>query len=71
MNILTHYFRDTEIDQIVQSTEINGVTIPVGYVNVTQLCKVNNKRLNDWSRLKRSSYFLEALSRSTGIPVGN
>lgn len=71
MNIISHHFHNTRIDQINKSTEeINGVAIPVGYVNATQLCKANGKRLNNWSRLKRSNYFLETLSVSTGITVG-
>ncbi|MGL5877656.1 MAG: KilA-N domain-containing protein [Xenococcaceae cyanobacterium] len=70
MNIVAHHFHNTQIDQITGFTEINGVTIPMGYVNATQLCNANGKRLNNWSRLKRSNYFLETLSISTGIPVG-
>lgn len=40
-----------------------------GYVNVGQLCATHDKKLNDWTRLKSSNDYLEALSTNTQIPV--
>jgi hypothetical protein len=52
----------------------NGHTIthrhPDGYINATEMCKVNKKRkLNDWRRNKDTEAFIDALSAFTGIPV--
>jgi hypothetical protein len=40
-----------------------------GYVNATAMCKAGGKLFNDYSRLKTTPAFLDALSGSTGIPV--
>lgn len=69
MNILTHYFKETRIDQVLAEVSLGSRQVPAGYVNATQLCKAHNKKLNDWSRLKRSTLYLEALSGSAGIPA--
>ena len=40
-----------------------------GYVNATAMCKAGQKQFNDFFRLDRTHLFLQALSKSTGIPV--
>ena len=40
-----------------------------GYVNATAMCKAGGKLYNDFSRLKTTPQFLEALAGSTGIPA--
>jgi hypothetical protein len=40
-----------------------------GYVNATAMCKAGGKLFNDYSRLRTTPAFLDALARSTGIPV--
>lgn len=40
-----------------------------GYVNATKLCKKAGKLWADYSRLESTKAFLEALSRSMGIPI--
>lgn len=40
-----------------------------GYVNATAMCKAGGKLFNDYSRLRTTPLFLEALAGSTGIPV--
>lgn len=40
-----------------------------GYVNATAMCKAAGKQFNDYSRLKTSAPFFDALAGSTGIPV--
>ena len=40
-----------------------------GYVNATAMCKANGKRWNDYFETDRASQYLEALSKTTGIPV--
>jgi len=64
-----HHFGDVLIYQANGDVELSGKVIPHGYVNVTQICKANGKKLSDWSRLKRSNDYIEALSMETGIPA--
>jgi hypothetical protein len=64
-----HQFGDILIYQANGDVLLSNKTIPHGYVNATQICKANNKKLNDWTRLKRSNDYIEALSTDTGIPV--
>ena len=40
-----------------------------GYVNATAMCKAGGRLFNDYSRLRTTPLFLEALAGSTGIPV--
>lgn len=40
-----------------------------GYVNATELCKVANKRLNDYLRLAQTREFLAEMSSVAGIPA--
>ncbi|RXD01721.1 KilA-N domain-containing protein [Sphingomonas sp. UV9] len=40
-----------------------------GYVNATAMCKAGGKLFNDFSRLRTTPLFLNALQGSTGIPV--
>lgn len=50
----------------------NGKTIRQradGYICLTDMAAAVDKRYFDWSRLSTSESYLEALSRSTGIPV--
>ncbi|ELS01160.1 KilA-N domain-containing protein [Xenococcus sp. PCC 7305] len=39
------------------------------YINLTQMCVANNKKLNDFLRLKSTKAYLDSLSVATGIPV--
>ena len=40
-----------------------------GYVNATEMCTANNKRLHDWNRLKSTGEYIEQLISVTGIPA--
>ncbi len=40
-----------------------------GYLNATDMCQANGKRLNDYLRLKITNEFLKELSKSTGLPI--
>lgn len=40
-----------------------------GYINATDMCKVSNKKFNDYSRYMEHKAFIKELSRSTGYPV--
>lgn len=69
MSIVAHNFNGKSINQLLVDTEIGGKLVPKGCVNGTEMCKANGKKLNDYLRLKSTSAYIEALSRSTGIPV--
>jgi len=59
LDLITHNVEDNIIHQ--RSSD--------GYVNATALCRAVGKQFNDYSRTKTTQAFLQALSRSTGIPV--
>lgn len=40
-----------------------------GYVNATQMCQANGKKVNDWMRTEDYKRYVEAISETTGIPV--
>jgi hypothetical protein len=80
MAIIPHDFNGKAIEQTSSETEINGATIPKGYVNLSQMCKVNpKKRIKDYLKNDNSLDYLIALSENqtagtyippeTGIPV--
>ncbi len=39
------------------------------YLCASQMCQANNKKLNDWTRLKSTQEYILELSVETGIPV--
>ncbi len=49
--------------------EIIHQRVKDGYVNATAMCKAGGKLFNDFSRLRTTPLFLDALAGSTGIPV--
>ena len=57
----------------MESRTWNGVAIqrrPVdGYVNATAMCKSYGRLFADYRRLDRTNQYLQALSRSMGIPI--
>ena len=65
MTIIPHNFNDKAIGQTSSETDINGVTIPKGYVNLSQMCKVNpKKKLNDYLSNLNTLDYLIALSEN-------
>ena len=69
MGIVPHDYNGQVIDQTDSATSIGNKNVPKGYVNLTQMCKANGKRLPNWTRLNRSKAYLEALSSETQIRV--
>ena len=67
--MLAHFWRDSEINQMPQSGQIGKYTIPKGYVNVSQMAKANGKLLADYTRLKSTKEYLQALENDMGIPI--
>ncbi|MBE8969036.1 KilA-N domain-containing protein [Nostocales cyanobacterium LEGE 12452] len=69
--MLTHFWRDSEINQMPQSGQIAKCTIPKGYVNATQMARANRKLLSDYIRLKSTKDYLQALGNDMGIPISS
>lgn len=61
MSILSHQFNQINIDQLSEDTVINGKLIPAGYVNATQVCKANGKKLDKYFENSKTKPFIEAL----------
>lgn len=49
--------------QIIEQRNLDG------YVNATQMCQANGKRINDWTTTKEAQAYLSYLSTDTGIPA--
>jgi KilA-N domain len=69
--MLTHEWRDTQINQMTQDGEIGKYTVPKGYVNATQMCKANKKFLADYTKLKSTKQYLQALSHDMKILISS
>jgi hypothetical protein len=67
--ILSHFFQDKDFEQAADNTVIRGLQIPKGFVNATQMCKANGKRLANYAATKDWNAYLAVVSRETGIPV--
>lgn len=67
MNIVPHEYNGKLIDQLSEDTVIAGKLIPKGYCNLTQLCKANGKRLDNYFRLKSTQTFIEGTSAVTSL----
>jgi hypothetical protein len=70
-SIIPHQFNNSVIIQLAEETIIAGKPIPSSYCNLTQMCKANGKRLNDYTRLKRSNAYIHVVAKDTGIPVSS
>jgi hypothetical protein len=69
--MLTHFWRDSEIHQMPQDGQIGKYSIPKGFVNGTQMCKANNKFLADYTKLKSTKQYLQALSNDMKILISS
>ncbi|MBD2492564.1 KilA-N domain-containing protein [Aulosira sp. FACHB-615] len=69
--MLIHFWRDSEINQMAQDGQIGKYTIPKGYVNGTQMCKANGKFLADYTKLKSTKQYLQALSNDMKIIISS
>nr|WP_225226131.1 KilA-N domain-containing protein [Komarekiella delphini-convector] len=67
--MLTHFWRDSEINQMLQDGQVGKYTIPKGYVNASQMARANGKLLADYTRLKSTKEYLQALENDMGIPI--
>ncbi|WP_341531333.1 KilA-N domain-containing protein (plasmid) [Nostoc sp. UHCC 0302] len=69
--MLTHFWQNSEINQMPQEEVISKYTIPKGYVNATQMCKANSKFLADYIKLKSTKQYLQALSNDMKILISS
>ncbi|MCC5640808.1 KilA-N domain-containing protein [Nostoc sp. CHAB 5844] len=69
--MLTHLWRDSEINQMPQDEEIGKYSIPKGYVNATQMCHANNKSWGHYKERKSTKAYWTALSNDIGIPISS
>ncbi|WP_242053943.1 KilA-N domain-containing protein [Nostoc parmelioides] len=67
--MLTHFWHDSEINQMPHDGEIGKYTIPKAYVNASQMCKANGKFLADYLKLKSTKQYLQALSNDMNIII--
>lgn len=71
--MLTNFKGNGYGDASLIAHNYNGVIIKQRiddeFVNLTQMCKVGNKFIADWFRLKATKEYLQALSTSMGIPI--
>ena len=60
-----HQFGTIFIFQATEDITLkDGRIIPKGYVNATQMCKANNKRLDNWLRRKDIKELIDAYSKA-------
>jgi hypothetical protein len=69
--MLTHLWRDSEINQMAQDGEVGKYSIPKGYVNATQMCHANNKSWGHYKERKSTKAYWAALSNDIGIPISS
>jgi hypothetical protein len=67
MSIILHNYQNSQINQLAEDTLIAGKLIPKGYVNATQMCQANKKRLDHYLENQKTKAFLEATSTVTRI----
>jgi hypothetical protein len=69
LTLISHDFNGQVISQLQQDTLINGVMIPKGFVNATEMCKANGKRWAKYREYSKTQPFLDALSKITDSPL--
>jgi hypothetical protein len=69
--MLTHFWHESEINQMPQPGEIGKYSIPKGYVNATQMCHANNKSWGHYKEKKSTKAYWAALSNDIGIPISS
>jgi KilA-N domain len=67
--MLTHFWHDSEIHQMPQDGQIGKYTICKGYVNASQMARANGKLLADYTHLKSTKEYLQALENDMRIPI--
>lgn len=70
MSIIYHDFNGFSIPQTAEDTLIGNTLIPMGYTNLTEMCKTNpKKKLADYLRLSMTKEYLLELENGMGIPA--
>ncbi|MEO1375593.1 MAG: KilA-N domain-containing protein [Cyanobacteria bacterium J06635_10] len=69
MKIITHDWNGSAIAQLTEDTKIAKYDVPASYVNLTQMCQANDKKLNNYMRMEGTKAYWQALSTETRISV--
>lgn len=69
MSIVLQNWNGSEIAFTANEIQMGRYTIPMGYVNATQMCKANGKRWADYKRLKATIEYWQELEDDTQIPT--
>jgi hypothetical protein len=69
--MLIHKWRDTEINQMPEVGQLGKYSIPLGYVNATQMCHANNKSWGHYKERKSTKAYWAALSNDIVIPISS
>lgn len=69
--MLIHKWRDSDINQMPEVGQIGKYSIPLGYVNATQMCHANNKSWGHYKEKKSTKAYWTALSNDIGIPMSS
>jgi hypothetical protein len=69
--MLIHKWHDTEINQMPENGQLGKYSIPLGYVNATQMCHANNKSWGHYKERKSTKAYWTALSNDIGIPMSS
>ncbi len=64
---IPHEFNGKLILQLSENTLVGGKQIPKGYVNATQMCKANGKRLDNYLRNQKAEAFIQETSTVTSL----
>jgi hypothetical protein len=69
---ISHNFNNSVISQLQEDTLINGVMVPKGFVNATEMCKANRKQIAKyWENVKTKEFLTEynRCNRNSGYTV--
>ena len=67
--VIVHQWEGHNISQASADFVMNGVVIPAGYVNATEMCRANGRRWSHYKENKDVIGYWQALSSYAGIPV--
>ena len=70
MAIVQHDFQGKTISQTSEETLIANTVVPKGYVNLTDMCKANGKKLGHYLSLKTTQEYITAFEKSLKVDIG-
>ena len=64
-----HHWNDHRIAQTTEEMQIAGFTVPKGYLNASQMCRVKDETWSKYLRSKGTRTFLKTLATDVGISL--